>query len=917
MFETFLNPGFLMAGAALVSLPIIIHLINRMRFKRVRWAAMEFLLKSQKRNRRRLIIEQLLLLALRCFLILLATMLVARYLGASFSLNEPQNTFHVVVFDDTPSMTDHWREETEQKDSFKLGKGLIVKEIARNAMQARTHQDLALIFLSDPTTVHFNKRLNDQSIGELEKIVEDSECTAIRTPLQDGIQAAKELLDKHGKDKCYLHVVSDLRQKDWGDPDGASLATKLQEVARANTKIFLIDTGHPYRNDLQKTPVYHDNLAIIDLRPETRVAAKDMPVQFTVTVANYGVVERKVRVACKVNGGERLEGSVSMTVRPGQPASDSFQVAFDQLGPNQITANIDNEEVGLQLDNIRYAVVDVRKQVPVLIVDGDLVNSLKPGGDAYHVQTLLGAARGYQVSRGGPTELDQANLEQYACIYLLNVDRLSERGIKNLENYVQGGGSVAFFLGHKVDPNFYNKFLYRDGQGIFPAPLADKPFPANTDPELEPNLFDNQLKIFVRLPEQPIFAEVWQPNLRAVFNFLPIKRHFPVPRQKWSMAPGTVRGKVEELVTLPNNNAMRDYAPRAQALLDKLKLALAEPKAEKYKARLEVHEQAIHEALLGDKPLYELANALQGMLRDRGITDKDGKEDPKQPNLVDFWNMAEFKKLGGQFDEFREEVQLGDPLVIAENFGRGRVVAFLTTAGRNWNDWAGGSPASVTYPAVMVELQKYLTSVGGESTLNVGSPLEVTLDGTRFDNKMLWHYEPEQRDSGGPAGDGTKKADGPGDPKAAPGQPKENELIARSEPGQKLAFEFKGARKPGLYVFKFPRRGDDSLGGGRSEPEQRAYVFNLDVSESDLRRSAKDELERMAAPNIVVQNPTPGWGVALQEKKNDLSESAWFYLLFIVILVIEQALAVHLSFHLRGSEAIPATRPLQPKATAA
>ena len=53
----------MVAGAALVSSPIIIHLINRMRYRRVRWAAMEFLLKSQKRNRRRLIIEQLILLA--------------------------------------------------------------------------------------------------------------------------------------------------------------------------------------------------------------------------------------------------------------------------------------------------------------------------------------------------------------------------------------------------------------------------------------------------------------------------------------------------------------------------------------------------------------------------------------------------------------------------------------------------------------------------------------------------------------------------------------------------------------------------------------------------------------------------------------------------------------------------------------
>ena len=75
MSELFLNPWSMVAGAALISAPIIIHLINRMRFRRVRWAAMEFLLKAQKRMRRKLIIEQLLLLLLRVLLVLLVGLL--------------------------------------------------------------------------------------------------------------------------------------------------------------------------------------------------------------------------------------------------------------------------------------------------------------------------------------------------------------------------------------------------------------------------------------------------------------------------------------------------------------------------------------------------------------------------------------------------------------------------------------------------------------------------------------------------------------------------------------------------------------------------------------------------------------------------------------------------------------------------
>src|ERR1700720_3307573 len=125
MLEFFTHPGFLAVAGALVSAPIIIHLINRIRFKRIRWAAMEFLLKSQKRNRRRLIIEQLILLALRCLLVVLAGFLIARFLGfSSLAFFQPQNTVHVVVLDDTLSMTDQWKDENtkEVRTTFDVAK---------------------------------------------------------------------------------------------------------------------------------------------------------------------------------------------------------------------------------------------------------------------------------------------------------------------------------------------------------------------------------------------------------------------------------------------------------------------------------------------------------------------------------------------------------------------------------------------------------------------------------------------------------------------------------------------------------------------------------------------------------------------------------------------------------------------------
>ena len=58
----FANPG-LLAGMAAASMPILIHLLNRRKFRETRWAAMRFLLAAIRKNQRRIRIEQWLLLA--------------------------------------------------------------------------------------------------------------------------------------------------------------------------------------------------------------------------------------------------------------------------------------------------------------------------------------------------------------------------------------------------------------------------------------------------------------------------------------------------------------------------------------------------------------------------------------------------------------------------------------------------------------------------------------------------------------------------------------------------------------------------------------------------------------------------------------------------------------------------------------
>src|SRR5260370_8733328 len=69
--------GLLLAAVGAVSVPIIIHLLNRKRFRIVDWAAMRFLLAAQRKNARKMRLEQLILLLLRCLLVLLLVLAMA------------------------------------------------------------------------------------------------------------------------------------------------------------------------------------------------------------------------------------------------------------------------------------------------------------------------------------------------------------------------------------------------------------------------------------------------------------------------------------------------------------------------------------------------------------------------------------------------------------------------------------------------------------------------------------------------------------------------------------------------------------------------------------------------------------------------------------------------------------------------
>src|SRR5262249_54721652 len=148
--------------------------------------------------------------------------------------------------------------------------------------------------------------------------------------------------------------------------------------------------------------------------------------------------------------------------------------------------------------------------VPTLVIDGNGPAGRQPGGDLFHLEEAFKAARSYEVDYRSLEDLDKIDLDLYPSVFLLNVASIkSAKALDNLQPYVKRGGNLAYFLGEKVQPAFYNDTLHRKYEGLFPILLASKPTEALTPEERDDQKQkDPQPKILFKDPKHPLVAEL-------------------------------------------------------------------------------------------------------------------------------------------------------------------------------------------------------------------------------------------------------------------------------------------------------------------------------------------------------------------------------------------------------------------------
>lgn len=470
MSALFLHGSIAWATLALVSIPIIIHLIHRRRFRQLDWAAMEFLLEALKRARRRLRLEQFLLLLLRIAAVVLAGFAIARPIASEGGLSWLASFFgseeHVIVLDDSFSMS---RGEAG-RTVFARAADAVSAQIRRLAERSGSSR-LTVVRASRPRAPIFRSAFaGREELAELAASIARLSPTDTRMPLA---QVLGEIAERSageaegGKPRAKtISIATDFRAADWtdarGGPDGELRAALARVSEEAGAEIAVLDVG----------PDDERNVAILGASLEGGRAIQEIPAEIRVSVKNFGPstargLGLRLRYAPAPATGADEAGFVAVPgpplgdLSPGETKVATISSTFRAAGNYGAFVELTGTGDALPGDDAFALSVEVASALDVLVVSGEPSSERFEGEADFLAEALApeGAVSGIRPHVVADDAIPRADLDAYVAIFLLNVHSVPEEAVAPLAAYVRRGGSLVVFLGDQVDAGLYNRRL--------------------------------------------------------------------------------------------------------------------------------------------------------------------------------------------------------------------------------------------------------------------------------------------------------------------------------------------------------------------------------------------------------------------------------------------------------------------------
>jgi hypothetical protein len=363
----FLNPAILF-GLLAAAIPVLIHLLNLRKLKRIEFSTLSFLKELQKNKIRKIKIKQWLLLALRVFLILLLVTAFARpaLKGAAIGgTTSSAKTTAVFILDNTFSMS----VVTPNGSYFNQGKE-IINQLLSNLQEG---DEAAVITISDASVS--NPDLTG-SLTDFSNRINEIQLSYTTGTLNDAFVKAAGLLEQSKNFNKEIYIISDYQEGRLYNSE--SSLSDLGALLNENVKVYLFS--------LPEKEIF--NLGIDELRLNTTIFQKDKPVSFNLSVTNYsGQAVNNGVISLFINGERSAQQSFTIEGSAAQTFTIESVVKHD--GIIEVVAELEDDDI--LHDNKRYISFNIPREIPVGIFASDFadVKFIETALKAYDTESSL------------------------------------------------------------------------------------------------------------------------------------------------------------------------------------------------------------------------------------------------------------------------------------------------------------------------------------------------------------------------------------------------------------------------------------------------------------------------------------------------------------------------------------------------
>ena len=412
----FLNPQFLFA-LSLISIPIIIHLFNLRRFKRVLFTNVKFLQELKEETTRLSKIKHLLVLASR---ILAITFLVLAFAQPIIPLANNSNSKAekvVSVYIDNSFSMDAITKEGSLLE--------VAKKKAREITLAFSPSTRFQILTDDFEAVHQRLLSRDEMLIEIDRV----KSSPLSKPFSEVILRQQEALTQEpNKSKQYFYI-SDLQKT----------SIDFTNLKADSSQISIV--GLP----LQATPnVYIDSCWF-----ETPVLQINKPINLQVKLNNQGNKDLdNIPIRLLINGTQRAVASLSLKAGESAITIMSFSVA--QSGWQNTEVQI--SDLPITFDDKYFLAFEVKEKVNIINLEGN--NNVGVYTDA-----LFSRDSFFNFKPFDYTKVDYQELQTADIVLLSELPSFSSGLLDELNKFLNNGGNIVLFPDSGNDKSTYSSLL--------------------------------------------------------------------------------------------------------------------------------------------------------------------------------------------------------------------------------------------------------------------------------------------------------------------------------------------------------------------------------------------------------------------------------------------------------------------------